>query len=495
MKIRLLTTICIIVSSMIVAAQVPSLINYQGRLTDANGDPVTGSKNFSLSIHDAATGGNLLYTETIGAVTLDSNGVYNFQFGSAGTSNTQVTETVGTADGTSMMFQKILSNTPVVAGSVSVTDGTYTWSQSSGSSSDDDFGAVFSTSLSRVTVNYYTSPPGAGEEIVATYSFQTGGISGALSSGAEHWIEVSIDAVTQGARQRVLAVPYSLSAGISNSAEFAKVALSAPSAESLASQAQELSEIALFSAEKAKAGIATAHTSGSWVEFLTDQNGFYDSISANGLFLEGSDQIAARVYYHTLPSTGSSAQETITSNSPLRYIRLRTTSTSGSQYSPSASISGTITYADGSTQPYSLSQGYGYYSNGQGNTQYVKPNTPDKALQSVTIRGTKTTAITVEATVWINEPRSVEFNLPSGFVSSGVKIKPIASFKQIDQSSSFAVIIVDSSDNEQPLDLVNWTTFTGDDSGNIALRVTYYPGNSDSEVTHTKPEGILLLKQ
>ena len=44
-------------------AQVPSLINYQGRLTDANGDPVTGSKNFSISIFDAATGGNLLYTE------------------------------------------------------------------------------------------------------------------------------------------------------------------------------------------------------------------------------------------------------------------------------------------------------------------------------------------------------------------------------------------------------------------------------------------------
>jgi hypothetical protein len=57
------------------------LINYQGRLTDANGDPVTGTKNFAISIYDAATNGTLLYTETIGAVTLDENGVYSFQFG------------------------------------------------------------------------------------------------------------------------------------------------------------------------------------------------------------------------------------------------------------------------------------------------------------------------------------------------------------------------------------------------------------------------------
>ena len=37
-------------------AAVPGLINYQGRLTDSNGDPVTGSKTFAVAIYDAAAG-------------------------------------------------------------------------------------------------------------------------------------------------------------------------------------------------------------------------------------------------------------------------------------------------------------------------------------------------------------------------------------------------------------------------------------------------------
>jgi hypothetical protein len=208
MKLRLVTTICTIASAMMAAAQVPSLINYQGRLTDASGAPVTGSKNFSISIYDAATAGNLLYTESIGAVTLDANGVYSFQFGSAGTSNTQVTETVATTNGTGTTFQKVLENSPVVAGSVSVTDGTYTWSQSAGSSNEDDFGVTYSNNLRRVTVNYYNGAPASGRTITATYRYGTSGITGALSSGAEHWMTVSVDSVVQGTRQRVLAAPF-----------------------------------------------------------------------------------------------------------------------------------------------------------------------------------------------------------------------------------------------------------------------------------------------
>ena len=212
MKFHTLTALCAIASTLIATADVPSLINYQGRLTDANGDPVTGSKNFAISIYDAVTGGTLLYTETIGAVTLDDNGVYSFQFGGSGTSNTLVTETIATTDGTSTTFQKVLANSPVVANSVSVSDGTYTWSQSAGSSNEDQFGVVYSTSLRRVTVNYYNGAPATGRTITATYRYGTSGITGAMSNGAEHWMAISVDGTTQGARQRVLAVPFALSA-------------------------------------------------------------------------------------------------------------------------------------------------------------------------------------------------------------------------------------------------------------------------------------------
>ena len=59
---------------------VPSLINYQGRLTDPNGDALTGNKVMSVSIYDAATEGTSLYTEEVGSISLDNNGIYSFSF-------------------------------------------------------------------------------------------------------------------------------------------------------------------------------------------------------------------------------------------------------------------------------------------------------------------------------------------------------------------------------------------------------------------------------
>jgi hypothetical protein len=121
-----------LLASGLAVAQVPSLINYQGRLTDANGAPVTGSKTFAISIYDDATAGNLLYTESIGSVTLDKNGVYSFQFGAAGTNYSLTTETLATTDGSSTTYQKALSNSNIVAGSTSVADGTYSWTETAG---------------------------------------------------------------------------------------------------------------------------------------------------------------------------------------------------------------------------------------------------------------------------------------------------------------------------------------------------------------------------
>jgi hypothetical protein len=288
MKNRIIIFVCSIAAALTAAAQVPSLINYQGRLTDSNGAPVTGSKNFAISIYDAATGGNLLYEETIGAVTLDSNGVYSFQFGSAGSSNTQVTETIGTTAGSTLTYTKTLTNTPVVNNSITVTDGTNSWSQSVGNPgvgatatantivgfvigatitnggsgytsapavtiTGAGTGATASATLTDgvvtgITINSagsgytgavtitidppvipfrvdytsgaitatYSSAPTAGQTISATYRYTTSGIAGALSAGAEHWMAVSVNGTAQGARQRVLAVPFARIADVSN---------------------------------------------------------------------------------------------------------------------------------------------------------------------------------------------------------------------------------------------------------------------------------------
>lgn len=62
-------------------AAVPTLVNYQGRLTDTNGVPLTGSVAVDVALFAEAAGGVPLYSETIGNTELGANGVYSFAFG------------------------------------------------------------------------------------------------------------------------------------------------------------------------------------------------------------------------------------------------------------------------------------------------------------------------------------------------------------------------------------------------------------------------------
>jgi len=113
-------------ASATLAWAVPSEINYQGRLTDANGDAVTGDVAMSLKMFDAATDGNEIYSEDIGTVTLDSNGVYSFEFGAGGQSVVDREDTIAVADGSATTYTGSVLTTPL-SGTLSVADGTYSW--------------------------------------------------------------------------------------------------------------------------------------------------------------------------------------------------------------------------------------------------------------------------------------------------------------------------------------------------------------------------------
>jgi len=191
---------------------VPSELNFQGVLLDSSGNGVTGTRAMTVKLYDAAIGGNLLYTEDLGNVAVNK-GVYSFNFGTNGTGNAKVTETVATTDGTATSFQKILSNTNVVAGSVTVADGTYTWDQVNGSSDGGvKFDASYSTSLKRITVTYYSGAPTVGKTIAVTYRSPSTGVLGVLSNEKDPWLEISVAGVPQSTRQKLAATPYSLRA-------------------------------------------------------------------------------------------------------------------------------------------------------------------------------------------------------------------------------------------------------------------------------------------
>ena len=61
-------------------AQVPGLVNFQGRLTDPSGNPLTGPQNLVFEVFDAPAAGTLRWTETQNAVPVQ-NGVLAVQLG------------------------------------------------------------------------------------------------------------------------------------------------------------------------------------------------------------------------------------------------------------------------------------------------------------------------------------------------------------------------------------------------------------------------------
>ena len=82
-QVRLFPLALLILTALPLTAQVPSLINYQGRLTDGSGNPMSGNRTMAVSVYDAASGGNLTYSESLGTVSV-ANGTYSFQFGASG---------------------------------------------------------------------------------------------------------------------------------------------------------------------------------------------------------------------------------------------------------------------------------------------------------------------------------------------------------------------------------------------------------------------------
>lgn len=110
----------------------------------------------------------------------------------------------------------MLSASSVVAGSVTVTDGNYTWDQTNGSSNENDFGVSYNSGLRRVTVNYYNGAA-AGKTIFATYRTPSAGFSGAIGDGGQPWLETAINGTAQTPRLKLLTVPFASRSKIADS--------------------------------------------------------------------------------------------------------------------------------------------------------------------------------------------------------------------------------------------------------------------------------------
>jgi hypothetical protein len=89
---------CVLINAHAGETSVPPLINYQGMLTDADGKPMTGTKNLEFNIYDAAGSGTKIWGPQIfNAVPLIS-GKFNVILGTTDTSGRSIAESFGSKE-------------------------------------------------------------------------------------------------------------------------------------------------------------------------------------------------------------------------------------------------------------------------------------------------------------------------------------------------------------------------------------------------------------
>jgi hypothetical protein len=64
-----------------ITQSVPHLISYQGALSDGNGNPINGTKNITVKVYSAASGGTAIWTEAYNNLAV-ANGVFTVLLGS-----------------------------------------------------------------------------------------------------------------------------------------------------------------------------------------------------------------------------------------------------------------------------------------------------------------------------------------------------------------------------------------------------------------------------
>lgn len=193
-------------------AQVPSLLNYQGYLQDAAGNPATGTVNIAIALYTNASGGTAVYSENIGAASLDK-GIYSFNWGASGTSVVSATEIMATTDGSSTLYSYTVSAAPINNPSVTIGDGTYSWNDVSGSSSPANFiGNVSSYATGTVSAIYLSGAPPAGRIISIKYTYSSKGIGSALNSFTNLFAALEINGTPLVPRQLIVSVPYAFMA-------------------------------------------------------------------------------------------------------------------------------------------------------------------------------------------------------------------------------------------------------------------------------------------
>ena len=208
--VGLLAGLSVMLFSAASFAQVPSFLNYQGKLIKPDGSPETNSVAIKVRLYTERTNSMPVYVENIGLVPVQE-GIYSFSWG-GGTSVWSTTEIMGEADGTRTSFSHTVGHFPMLNPSVTIMDGTYTWSDASGSSDPVNFVGIAIHSTGFVSAVYPVNPPISGTELSVAYTYTQDGVLSVLQGYGNVWVEVDVNGEPLDPRHQLVAVPYALMA-------------------------------------------------------------------------------------------------------------------------------------------------------------------------------------------------------------------------------------------------------------------------------------------
>lgn len=194
-------------------AEVPQLINYQGRLLDANGDPVSGIVSLETRLFAEPTSGDLLYTETNDVNVV--NGVYSVMIGASAFTVAEVNGEVIAAGTGASSYAGALANAPVIPTTLTITtSGIILTDQGDGTLSGN---LVNTTGTIDYATGDWTADYGSlgiNQDLLADYQYSISTFAGLVQAltNAAVFVETVVDGVPLSPRQRLTAVPYAIEA-------------------------------------------------------------------------------------------------------------------------------------------------------------------------------------------------------------------------------------------------------------------------------------------
>ena len=516
---NLLTLAVALTMAHLAPAAVPSAINYQGRLTNASGVPQPGTRAMSLNIFDAATAGTLLYAETVGNVTVDANGVYGFQFGVGGSSNTLVTETLATTDGTTLAYQKTLGNTPVVAGTVSVTDGTYNWNETTGNpgslasaTATVMYGFVIGATVTSGGSGYTSAPAvtitGNGTGAAATATVSGGAVTAinitsagsGYTTGATVTIAPPPAPFTVNYTDGTITATYATApaAGIAINATYRYSANGISGA--LGASAEQWLELTVDGVAQtprqkvlavpfAIVAQSVMHIDESQLSVST--NSLLNACKATHDLITAQTDLNAPQAGNTYafnpnlliqPVVSLSFPGTTQINSLVRYVMID--NPGPGVYTHSA----TIHYADGTNSVTKTEDDWFYHANGQGNTFKLHNPYLDKTVSSIDVSGGNQNS---SSTCVLNGPQTFGFDLPSKLKVPGRFFISVSTTNSTLMGNIVSQIL--TQDGGVIMQSDNGTVYTGGVTP-AKIKLILYPSNADpASENHTGNINIIRV--